>query len=250
MKDVPADYYRRLHDVDASHWWQRGMREIEAALLGDRLRMAGQSLLDAGCGTGAFLAWAAELGIFDRLSGTDISREAIEIARDVCPHADLHVAPLDRLPFEDRSFDLAVLEDVIQHVDEAEVAPGLEELRRVLRAEGTLLVRTNGARHARRERPDWRAYDPASLAATLQAGGFRVLRLTYANTVLSLLAAARGRGPHAPTSERHGIPAADGELTTAVGSRLLSLEARYLGAPGRKLPYGHTLLAVAEPDGR
>jgi ubiquinone/menaquinone biosynthesis C-methylase UbiE len=250
VRDVPGDYYRRLHAVDTSHWWQRGMREVEAALLGDRLRARGQSLLDAGCGTGAFLAWAASTGAFDRLCGADLSAEAIELAREVVPEADLRVAPLGQLPFEDRGFDLVALEDVLQHVDEGEVGAGLDELRRVLRRDGVLLVRTNGARHARRERPDWRVYDPASLAAELQRGGFRVLRLTYANTALSALAAVRGGGPRAPTAARDGIPAPGSGPKEAAARRLLELEARYLAKPGRRLPYGHTLVALAAPEDR
>ena len=59
MRGVPDDYYRRLHEVDTRHWWHLGMRSIEAVLLGDRLQRTGQSVLDAGCGTGGFLAWAA-----------------------------------------------------------------------------------------------------------------------------------------------------------------------------------------------
>ena len=31
VKDVPADYYRRLRAVEEQHWWQHGMREITAA---------------------------------------------------------------------------------------------------------------------------------------------------------------------------------------------------------------------------
>ncbi len=247
MRGVPTDYYRRLREVDASHWWELGMRQIEAALLAERLRRRGQSLLDAGCGTGGFLAWAAGTGSFARLCGTDVSPEAIEHAREAVPEADLRVAPLHELPFEDAGFDLAVCADVLQHVHEEEVDAGLRELRRVLRPDGALLVRTNGARRARHERADWRAYDAGALAAALEGAGFRVRRLTYANAVLSLLSAARGRTPHAPTAERHGLPRAELGAKASAGRRLLALEARYLAKPGRRLPYGHNLLALAEP---
>ncbi len=152
MKDVRPDYYARLHAVEEQHWWHVGMREITAALLREPLARGQLSLLDAGCGTGGFLAWATEQGPFDRVAGVDISAEAVELARDAVPGADLHVAPVHDLPFEDSSFDVAVLNDVLQHVDEDEVGAGLRELLRVLRPDGVLLVRTNGGRHARRER--------------------------------------------------------------------------------------------------
>lgn len=249
MRNVPPDYHARLEQIELEHWWPRGMRSIAVALLGDRLAHAGQSILDAGCGTGGFLRFAGGLGTFACLCGVDVSSEAIELARRRVPEADLHVASLDALPFEDQSFDLAVLNDVLQHVREAELDAGLAELRRTLRPAGALLVRTSGARRARRERGDWRAYDRGSLASELNQRGFRVERLTYANTALSLWAAALHRGPRAPSGERHGIPGPAGALASAVGSSMLGLEARYLARPGRSLPFGHTLLAVAVPDG-
>ena len=126
------------------------------------------------------------------------------------PGAELHVAPVHELPFVDGSFDVAVLNDVLQHVAEAQVDPGLRDLRRVLRPDGVLLVRTNGGRRARRERADWRLYDADLLRGELEAAGFDVVRVTYVNTALSLWGAARGRTPTAPTPTTCGIPAQAG----------------------------------------
>jgi SAM-dependent methyltransferase len=220
------------------------MLEITEALLRDRLAPGHLSLLDAGCGTGGFLAWASRTGAFDRLCGVDVSAEAIELARRAVPNTELHVAPAEAIPYPDGSFDLVALNDVLQHVDEASVSRTLGELRRVLHADGALVVRTNGGRHARRERADWRLYDEASLRHDLEEGGFRVERVTYANAVLSSWGALRGRSPKAPTGTSCGIPPAPGRFATRVGSHLLGLEARFLGR-GRRLGYGHTLFAVA-----
>jgi SAM-dependent methyltransferase len=244
VRDVPADYYRRLHEVDARHWWHLGMRSFATALLGERMQ---GSLRDAGCGTGGFLAWAAGTGAFDRLCGIDISAEAIELARETVPGAELHAAPLDRIPFGDEEFDLAVSLDVLQHVPEGVLDVGLKELRRVLRPGGTLLVRTNGDVRARREREDWRAYDAPTLAADLRRTGFAVRRLTYANTLLSLAASARGRRPQAPSGSSCGIPAVEGGAKAAVGRTLLEAEAGAVRL-GARLPYGHTLFALAERE--
>jgi SAM-dependent methyltransferase len=247
MKDVPSDYYARLHAVEERHWWHAGMREITKMLLRDRLDAGHLSLLDAGCGTGGFLLWASRTGSFDRLCGVDVSAEAIDLARGTVPAAELHVAPLDAIPFPDESFDVVTLNDVLQHVDEHSLVDALNEVRRVLRESGTLLVRTNGARDGRRERSDWRLYDERSLRAELERGGFRVERVTHANSVLSAWGAVRGRTPRAPTGTSCGIPSVPGKLANGVGWQLLRLEARYLGPRGRRLPYGHTLLALATP---
>jgi SAM-dependent methyltransferase len=247
VKDVRPDYYVRLHAVEEQHWWHVGMREITAALLEDRLARGDLNLLDAGCGTGGFLAWAAGTGSFERLCGVDISAEAVELARTTVPRAELHVAPVDALPFEDGSFDIAVLNDVLQHVEEPEVQAGLGELRRVLRSDGVLLVRTNGGREARRERSDWRLYDADALRAALSAAGFRPVRVTHVNALPSLWGAARGRSPAPPTTTSCGIPEQAGTAANVVGRGLLGLEARLLRHSRLSIPYGHTLLAIAVP---
>lgn len=246
MKGIPPDYYERLAAIDATHWWARGMIEIEAALLEPWLERGALALLDAGCGPGGFLAWARRSGRFERLAGIDLSPEAIDVAAGRVPGAELQVAPLDRLPFDDAAFDVVALNDVLQHVHEAAVGRSLTELRRVLRRDGALLVRTGGARHGRRERPDWRAYDRESLRAELERAGLRPRRITYANTAFSGLAELRGQRPHAPTGEVHGVPQSPGRLSSALGGLALSAEARLVAA-GASLPWGHTLVALAVP---
>lgn len=245
---IPADYYRQIFEVEERHWWYRGMRTISAALLGPRLARPGQRLLDAGCGTGGFLDWALARSEFVSAAGVDIGSAAIVLARERLPDVDLRAAPLRALPFADASFDLVVSNDVLQHVQEDEVGESLSELRRVLAPEGTLLLRTNGARRLRRERDDWRAYDRGTLAAALETAGFRCERVTYANALLSLYSALRGRLPHAPSEAHDGIPRRQpSRVASAIGRRVLAAEARWLATPGRTLPYGHTIFAVASP---
>ncbi|MCP9485242.1 MAG: class I SAM-dependent methyltransferase [Gaiellaceae bacterium MAG52_C11] len=245
---IPADYYRQIFEVEERHWWYRGMRTISAALLGERLTRPGQRLFDAGCGTGGFLRWALDRGSFAASAGVDIGSAAIELARTRLPDADLRTAPLHALPFGDAAFELVVSNDVLQHVPEDEVDESLAELRRVLAPGGTLLLRTNGARRLRRERADWRAYDRATLVGALERAGFAVERATYVNALLSLYGAARGHSPRAPSESQDGIPRREpSRLVGAVGGGVLAAEARWLARPGRALPYGHTLFAVASP---
>jgi SAM-dependent methyltransferase len=247
VKSVPSDYYRRLAEIDAAHWWACGMIRIEAVLLRPWLERGSPALLDAGCGPGGFLAWAQTTGRFGALAGVDLSPEAIAVAQERVRAADLRVAPLDRLPFEDAMFHVAALNDVLQHVHEGVVEESLSELRRVLRRDGALVVRTGGARHSRRERPDWRVYDKASLRRELARGGFAVRRATYVNTVFSALGELRGRRPHAPTRESCGVPERPGALASGLGSVALSLEARVLSMGG-SFSWGHTLVALAVPE--
>jgi SAM-dependent methyltransferase len=247
VKDVPADYYRRLRAVEEQHWWQHGMREIAGSLLGERLARPHQSLLDAGCGTGGFLRWVSARGSFDRICGVDVSPEAVSLAREAVPGAEISVASVDDLPFDAAAFDLVAMNDVLQHLEEPAVTASIVELRRVLRPDGALLVRTNGGRRMRRERSDWRLYDERSLRAELERGGFRIVRSTYANLVLSLWGALRGRAPKAPSESTSGIPEPARSASNTIGRAVLGREASYLRGSRRRLPYGHTLFALAVP---
>jgi SAM-dependent methyltransferase len=243
---VPPDYYRALYEAEERHWWHRGMRAITVALLGSRLQRPGLRLLDAGCGTGGMLAWAIERAQPAEAAGVDVSEEALALAAKRAPGADLRRASVTGLPFADESFDLVLMNDVLQHVREDEVQSALGELRRVLAPSGSLLVRTNGGLRARRASAEWRVYDRVSVATTFKTAGLRCLRLTYANVVGSSWATLSGHSPQEPGEGMHGVPEPTEGRADALMERLLHLEARYLARPGRSLPYGHTLFALAE----
>ncbi len=245
---IPDDYYARIAAVERAHWWHRGMREIGAALLGGRLDAPGLRVCDAGCGTGGVLRWVLERNGGAHAAGVDISSEAVGLARARVPEAHLRVAPMSDLPFEDASFDLVTTNDVVQHVPERHLEASARELRRLLAPGGALLVRTNGGRRLERARDDWRRYDSGSLRGWLEEAGLYVERVTHANLAGSAWAALRGAEPHAPTEERHGIPAAAGSRERDPRFLALRAEAAWLAAPGRSLPYGHTLFALATRD--
>jgi ubiquinone/menaquinone biosynthesis C-methylase UbiE len=95
----------------------------EAAL--SRLELKpGQSVLDIGCGVGAFLRLAAERGA--RPFGLDASQALLELARLRLPDGDLRVGDMEALPYEDDSFDLVTgfnsfffADDIVAAVREA-----------------------------------------------------------------------------------------------------------------------------------
>jgi SAM-dependent methyltransferase len=99
--------------------------------------VAGKSVLDAGCGTGYGVALMAEAGA-ERVVGVDIAAEAVSRARQLAKDAELVVADVHKLPFEDQAFDVVTCFEVIEHVERAEDV--LNELERVLREGGVLLL--------------------------------------------------------------------------------------------------------------
>ena len=63
-----------------------------------------QSVLDIGCGVGAFLRVVSRRGALAH--GLDASQALIELARERLPGADLRVGEMEALPYEDDRFDL------------------------------------------------------------------------------------------------------------------------------------------------
>ncbi len=86
------------------------------------------SLLDVSCGRGELLTAARKMG-FDAM-GT-------EAVPELCGDG-VHNAVITALPFKDQSFDVVTCIDVIEHVLEPDIIPGLKELERVCR--GTIVI--------------------------------------------------------------------------------------------------------------
>ncbi len=98
--------------------------------------VAGQRVLDVGCGPGALTAeLVARLGP-DSVAAVDPSASFVEAARDRHPGVDVREAPAESLPFADGSFDV-VLAQLVVHFMSDPVA-GLAEMARVTRRDGVV----------------------------------------------------------------------------------------------------------------
>lgn len=140
---------------------------IEKVLAGKEARarfLAGQgrSVLDVGCGSGDALALLAAAGC-QRIVGTDLNGELLTVARDRLagdPRIELVEADAADLPFADGEFESALVERMLQHVEDPAAVVG--ETVRVVGAGGTVLL----------VEPDWSTVgissgDPAITAVVL-----------------------------------------------------------------------------------
>ncbi|HWP67343.1 MAG TPA: methyltransferase domain-containing protein [Candidatus Limnocylindria bacterium] len=94
-------------------------------------------VVDAGCGMGKWPIALRRLG--HHAVGLDLSRAALELARDRDPAVPLVVADARCMPLRSHVLDAVLSEGVVEHEEEGPLA-SLRELHRVLKPGGTLIL--------------------------------------------------------------------------------------------------------------
>ncbi len=118
---------------DYDQWMQqiqnRSMRGLENRLMAEMLKpVAGETVLDIGCGTGSHLLYLLNLGL--DITGLDPSPYMLDMTSKKLGHrVDLYRGYAEDLPFEDNSFNHACLVFTLEFVDNPKKA--LEEAFRV-----------------------------------------------------------------------------------------------------------------------
>ena len=239
----PAEF-ANIRRGEEQFWWYRGMREILFRMMDRELgeRRIGRAL-EAGCGTG-YLSRLIEAERGWPMVALDLSAEGLEYAQRPVR------GNLAALPFADGSFDLAMALDVIVHFPRGEEHLAARELARVTRRGGLVVVRVS-ALDALRSRHSQFAFERQRftrrrLMGLMSGAGIRVLRCTYANSLLLPVALARFRLWEPLT----GAPVASGVAPVAPWlDRLLhaplAIEAAWIGA-GHDLPLGQSLILIGE----
>ena len=128
-----------------------GLQIIRRLFEGLRPRSDSPRLLDAGCGTGAYLA--ALHGRGGTLVGLELNEGMLARARAKLDEFDdivLDHGSVLSMPYGDGEFDLVMFNQVLHHLDGEDgegggwpkLSQALAETRRVLRANGVLLINT------------------------------------------------------------------------------------------------------------
>jgi SAM-dependent methyltransferase len=225
-----AERYDELRPVD-DNWWELFRLLVRE---GD---LSGRRVLDVGCGTGRLAAALAERA-GSLVCGLDASPQMVAVARRTATvPVRWEVGRAESLPFDDRSFERAVLRLAVHLVDRRRALP---ELRRVLTDDGRLVVATWDPAYfdmwLARLFPSMAEIDrtrfpaPAVLSAELDSAGFRATRLVALRQRSSSTreqALERIRGRHISTfglideaEYREGLERAERELGETVATEL------------------------------
>jgi len=242
---MEEDFESRHHRLEESNWWFVARRDMVLRLLRGTRKDA--RILDVGCAGGSLVKCLLERG-FRGVSGVDASARAVRACRK---RGLKPVFLMDGtgMSFPDRSFDVVVASDVLEHIGDERAA--LSEWGRVLKPGGKLIIFVpafgflwSGHDEANHH---FRRYSKRELEERLGSCGFMVERSSYWNLVsfvpallLRLFQRRVQRKSADQLYEMH--PALDGMLRSA-----LVVENALL-ARGAILPVGVSVLSVARRD--
>jgi SAM-dependent methyltransferase len=233
--------YASLSAQEGGHWWFVARRVILDTVIRTRIApRIGARILEAGCGTGGNLAMLAVHGTVDALEydseslGVAASRGVGTVAAGALP---------DQIGFGDNRYDLIVLLDVLEHVEQDR--DSLAALRKRLADGGSLLLTVPAApwlwsdhdvlhHHKRR-------YTLDSLSAVARAAGLDVKEVGYFNSLLFPVAvlarfAQRLTGHKVVTDSRPPRP------INALFRKIFGLERHLIGRV--RLPIGLSAYAI------
>lgn len=177
--------YDLTYEQEKTQWWFRVRRKIVFDIIKKFSKLEPQAtILDAGCGTGFLLQ---ELQKTSQAWGVDSSQEALNYC---CQRGlqDIKKGDILALPFENNSFEVVLLLDVLEHIEDDNRA--LKEVYRVLKKEGFAIifvpafqslwsVQDEISHHCRR-------YRLKQLARKIEKANFKILKASYFNTFLFL----------------------------------------------------------------
>ena len=245
--------------VEDEHWWYRGLRDsVSAALRHPELQLAPRAVvLDAGCGTGANVRMLQQQLEPEYVGGFDLSPEAVELARDKAPAADLYVGDICQPDLRRDRYDLVVSLDVIYIPGVERSLPGLRAIVERLANGGALILNLPAYNWLYSEHDaaihTSERYTAGRVRSLLHRLGLRPLLLTYRLwSLFPLVVATRipgmlkaRRAPDQAKSDLHQLP---GPLTSRLCHAAVSWENRRLARGGR-FPWGSSVfaLAVKEP---
>jgi len=234
---VDPSYARRYRDLATRHWWWRARNdsvcEVAGRLLGGRRDAA---ILDIGCGDGVLFPFFSQFGDVE-----GIEPDAGVVSDESPWRQHIQIRPFDDSFSPGRRFDLIVMLDVLEHLDDPRRALG--HARELLNVDGRLLVTVPAFQvlwtHHDELNRHFRRYTKHALTRDADGAGLQVLESWYAFQWLffaKLVARARERlaGPSPPEA----VPA---DFVNDALYRVCRAERRLTG---RIMPFGSSLLAV------
>lgn len=182
---MEKDFYKTYFELEKDNWWFRVRRNIIFGFFKEYNLGKENKILDYGCGSGFLVGQFQDKG-YDAY-GVDTSKEAVDFGTNKGIRSLFQQNGIN-VNFTDNYFDVILAMDVIEHIEDDQLA--VKELERLLKPGGYLIitvpayqwlwgVQDEVAHHYRR-------YTKKSVLALVRNSGanLSVVRNTYFNTFL------------------------------------------------------------------
>lgn len=249
IRDVPPPFdssaYAVLLEREGRHFWFRARKRLVGELLRQIAPRLGEGFraVEAGCGNGDLLSVLQGVGARPFAVGVDLYPDGLLHARNrvSCP---LVRGDVCNVAFR-KPFDLALLCDVLEHVDDDTAA--LDNVRRFLKPAGLLLLTVPAHPSL------WSAFDEAAghrrrytlgeVGYKLSRSGFSVVYLTHFMAPLLPLVWFKRRVADSCVAPGRNdlavVPIVNGFLERLLAAEIPLVRSR------RRIPFGSSILALA-----
>jgi len=196
---MDSDEYRKMDEAESRMWWYYGLHNNLISILRLNCQLDSPSnVLDAGCGTGGFLAALKSTIPSLNLFGVDFEPVAASYASQKSG-VPVRVGSINELPYEAESFDIVVSADVLCHRS-VNQSIALSEFHRCLKPGGRLILNLPAY--------NWmmsahdvavhtvRRHSAVRIKRTLQASRFSDIKTSYWNTFLFPIMVIRRKVTH------------------------------------------------------
>jgi SAM-dependent methyltransferase len=243
----PAEF-ANIAATERDFWWYQGMLRILMRVLQPHVRGRKWSrVLEAGSGTGYFACLMQKRGW--PVTPVDLCWEGLRYGREMGVERQTQ-ADIAALPFPDATFDAAISLDVIVHFPLGQEGRAFAEISRVLRPGGLAVIRVSALDILRSRHSEFaherQRFSRSRLLQQAQNAGIRVLRCTYANSLLMPVAFAKFRVVEPLLNKP---PSSGVEPVSPLLNRLLYfplwLESLWLGG-GLNFSLGQSLILIGE----
>lgn len=97
-------------------------------------------VLDVGCWSGQYAQLAVKLA--KKVYGIDPNPEAIGLGKKLIPQVEFKVGNVLNIPYPSNQFDVVLFSEVIEHIPQGTEKNALNEIKRVLKPNGILILST------------------------------------------------------------------------------------------------------------
>ncbi len=133
------EYYKEYYDLERNHWWFVAREKIisnyiRRLIQKEQLSDMNLNILNIGCGPGRSSEYLSQFG---KVTSVEYDKFCCEFASQKTG-LEIINGSITELPFTENSFDLVCAFDVIEHVENDQLA--VTEMKRVVKKDGVVFI--------------------------------------------------------------------------------------------------------------